>query len=576
MKLKYVVVAVAGLFCTAGCSDFLDKPASEDITEQDAYKDIANARKVLNNLYNESTTALYNPVSRRFGYDLATDDAVQGYAPIWPKSYNQGTVTADDNPNGGDRDEGTPPSTNFWRNSYIKIRKANIFINKIADVPGDEKLKKRFLAEARFLRAFFYANLIRNYGGVILLDHVLNDYKEASVLPRSTFNESVEWVVKELDEVAPEIPAEEELLLTEFGRISRGGVYATKARLLLYAASPLFNTNAPMLPNYTDIQYYGNYNKERWMDAAKAAEQVMSMGYSLWKGQPNAEGQYPVAYTDLFMSIFWNKSSEYVWGFYPTQDNGFVDASHNRGCGGWNWTNPTLELAESFEMTNGKLPFEEESGYDFTNPGENRDPRFKASIQYPGSSYKTYDFKPWMGGSASHLESQLTGMCRQKWIDGSTHPNDSDNPNNGWTYPMLPYFRYAEILLIHAEALNEYDDSPSQAVYDDINQIRRRVGMPDLPKGLTKEKMRERIIRERRVELAFEDHRFFDLRRWGIAYDVLNGSVHGYDVTKGENDGFYSRREVGNKRVFSKKMYLSPMSTFDILLNPNLQQNPGY
>ena len=575
MKFRYLIIAI-GFFCTISCSDFLDKQASEDITEMDAYKDLANARKVLNNLYYESTTALYNPVSRRFGYDLATDDGVQGYAPIWPKSYNQGTITADDNPNGDDRDEGTPPSTNFWNNSYKKIRKANIFINKINSVPGDEKIKRRYLAEARFLRAFFYTHLIRNYGGVVKLDYVLEDYQEALNMSRITFKESVDWVVQELNEIAPDIPTSNEILSTEFGRITRGGVYALKARLLLYAASPLFNTSSPVMPEYTDIQYYGNYDKERWLAAANAAQQVIEQGYALYRGVPDENGQYPTNYTELFMSIFWTVNSEYVWGFYPKQDNGFVDASHNRSCGGWNWTNPTLELAESFEMLNVKLPNESESGYEFSNPGKDRDPRFKASIQYPNAEYKTYSFKPWIGGSASHLESQRTGMCRQKWIDGSTYPGDPNNPNSGFIYPYVPYFRFAEILLIHAEALNEYYNSPNDVVYNDINLIRRRVGMPDLPKGLTQAQMRERIMRERRVELAFEDHRFFDLRRWGTAYDKLNGAVHGYDVTKGQNDGFYNKVQIGDKRVFMKKHYLSPISTFDLLLNSNLQQNPGY
>jgi hypothetical protein len=560
------------------CTDFLDKPASEDITEIEAYADLINARRVLNNVYNEAATALYNPVSRRFGYELATDDAIQGYAPLWGVKYKQASVTADTNQGDDDMGEGTPPATRLWRLTYRKIRKANIFIGKIMSVPGDEELKKRFLAEARFLRAFFYTHLIRDYGGVIILDRVLDDYQEATQMERSTFKESVEWVVNELDEIALDIPRSEDMPPAEFGRITRGGVYACKARLMLYAASPLFNTASPALPEYTEIQYYGNYDKERWKAAADAAQQVLNdKYYALYRGTYNAEtGGYSSDYTQVFMDNFYNYNPEYVWGFHPVYNQGFNDAGHNRSASGWNWINPTLELAESFEMTNGKLPGEQESGYVFEKPGENRDPRFKASIQFPGAVYQTYELKPWMGGSASHLESQRSGMCRQKWMDGTAHPNMSQHPTGGMVRPLLPYYRLAEILLNQAEALNEYYDTPNQTVYDNINRIRARVNMPPLPNGLTKEQMRERIVRERRVELAFEDHRFFDLLRWKTAEIYLNQQLHGYDVTKAENDGFYTRIEIDTKPTFLRRMYLSPLSTFDLLLNTNLQQNPGY
>lgn len=571
MKKKNILYFICiNLILLYGCSDFLDKPASEDITEDDAYIDLLSAKKVLNNLYHGTTTGAYNPIARMTPMALACDDAVTGHT-TWANAFTNGTSGPDDVRTGGEYSESVPPTTSFWKFSYEKIRKTNIFLGKIDNVPGDETVREEYKAEARFLRAFYYAELIRRFGGVIIVDKVAGSYQEALDNERSSFRESVDWVIKELDEVAPYLP--QERTRSELGRVTQGAVYATKARLLITAASPLFNTNDPVLPDYNEIHYYGNYDKQRWKAAADAAKQVMDLEYGLWKGERNAQGEYGTDYTEIFMDIFWRFSEETVWGLYPEQRSQFLEGTNNRSCNGWNWVNPTMELAETFEMLNGLLPNESGSGYDFSNPGLNRDPRFKSTIQYPGAQYLKYSFEPWMGGGASHLESQKTGFCQQKHLDGTSYPNM--NQGEAWRYPIVQQFRYSEILLIYAEGINEYA-GPTTEVYNAINEIRRRVGMPDLPAGLSQDQMRERIQRERRVELAFEDFRFFDVRRWRIAEDVLNGHVHGYDVTKGKETGFFTKVTVGTPRVFPQKHYLFPIARYDILLNPKIVQNPGY
>ena len=569
MKPKNILFLIISLILFCRCSDFLDKPASEDITADDAYIDLLSARKVLNNIYYETTRGAYNPIARQTPMDLASDDAITGHT-TWALAFNNGTISPDDNRNGTELDEGIPPTTSFWKFSYEKIRKANIFLERIDNVPGDETVRNLYKAEARFLRAFYHAELIRRFGGIVIVDKVAPNYQETLNNVRVTFQESVDWVIKELDEVAPYIPKEHSR--NDFGRATKGAVYATKAKLLLTAASPLFNTDNPVLPDYTEIHYYGNYNKERWKAAADAAKQVMDLGYSLWKGERNAQGEYGTNYTEIFMDIFWRVSEETVWGLYPNERNQFLEGTNNRSCNGWNWVNPTMELAETFEMLNGLLPNESGSGYDFSQPGLNRDPRFKATIQYPGAQYQAYEFEPWIGGRASDLQAQKTGFCQQKLLNGTTYPN---MPGEPWRWPIMQQYRYAEILLMYAEAMNEYN-GPTSEVYNAINQIRNRVGMPDLPAGLTQAQMRERIQRERRVELAFEDHRFFDVRRWRIAEETQNGYLHGYDVTKGFYTGFFTKVTVGTPRVFAKKHYLYPIARYEILLNPQMLQNPGY
>ena len=161
----------------------------------------------------------------------------------------------------------------------------------------------------------------------------------------------------------------------------------------------------------------------------------------------------------------------------------------------------------------GKMPMDEESGYDMQNNanGKDRDPRFKATIQAPNATYDAYGFEPWAGGKASELQSQRTGMCLQKYIDPLY--NDVTAETRNVRKNIIHIFRYNEILLNYAEAMNEYT-GPTSDVYSAINAIRSRVGMPDLPSNLTQDQMREKIRHERRVELAGEGRRWDDLMRW--------------------------------------------------------------
>ena len=340
----------------------------------------------------------------------------------------------------------------------------------------------------------------------------------------------------------------------------------------------MFNTDSPVLPDYNTTHYYGNYDKNRWKLAADACRFIMeqrSQYYGL--DMTNETGADPDSWENYyrrFLGRYFIVGKESIWISYEKKEWDYVKIPWlNRSAGGWNWVNPTYELAKEYEMLNGKLPEEPESGYDFNDPGKNRDPRFKATISYPGAQYDAYGFKPWQGGSASHLQSQKTGMCLQKYIDPLF--NDALGLPRNLRKNINHLFRYNEILLIYAEAMNEFS-GPTTDVYKAINDIRARVGMPDLPTGLNQDQMREKIQHERRVELAFEDFRFFDVRRWRIGEKVLNGHLHGYDVTKGEKGGFYTLVTVGDPMVFEKKHYLYPLSTKEILMNPALEQNPGW
>ncbi|MDR2385507.1 MAG: RagB/SusD family nutrient uptake outer membrane protein [Tannerella sp.] len=555
--------------------DYLEKPASDDITIDMAFENVITAKRVLNNLYWEVRQAAYNLHSRRVLYATATDDAIAGYS-IWGNKFHEGAWTPDDNRNAGDNAENDVPTVSFWNNTYKRVRRANLFLENLYRAAGDEVEKELLYHEARFLRAFFYEELIRRFGGVILIENSIDpgDYSALTDQKRNTFAQCVEWVCKELDQAAEGLP--EVRATTEVGRATKAACHAVKSRLLLTAASPLFNTEAPVLPDYTEIQYYGNYDRERWKAAADACRPIMAMTQYYGLDMEIYDQNNPDSFDNYFKrfsNIFFKTGKESVWISHPEYEwDGRMVPYYNRAAQGWNWINPTLELAEEFEMTSGLLPSEPESGYNFNRPGDNRDPRFKATISCPGAQYARYDFYPWIGGSSSHLESQKTGFCIQKYVD-----EEYNAAISGLVVRrnVTHIFRYSEILLNFAEAANEYS-GPATEVYDAINAIRARVGMPSLPDGLSQEQMREKIRHERRVELAFEDHRFFDVRRWRIAEETQNGYLHGYDVTKGENSGFYAKVAVGNPIKFEKRHYLYPLSTQEILLNPALEQNPGW
>jgi hypothetical protein len=240
-------------------------------------------------------------------------------------------------------------------------------------------------------------------------------------------------------------------------------------------------------------------------------------------------------------------------------------------------TNPTQELVNEYEMYNGKMISEPGSGYTPANPYYNRDPRFPGTIFFDGLYWltrkvQTYDGgldRPKGYGNASSGETR-TGYYMRKFLTGSS--NETAYTANNHNFPI---FRYAEVLLNYAEAQNEIN-GPDATVYNAINAIRGRVGMPALPTGLSQTDMRIRIRHERRVELAFESHRFFDIRRWKIAENVLNDSLHGIQGTLNGTTVTYREVSVATSGFSAPKMYLYPIPYKEVVSNNNMIQNPNW
>lgn len=342
---------------------------------------------------------------------------------------------------------------------------------------------------------------------------------------------------------------------------------------MLYWASPLNNP--------------GN-DKERYKRSADAAQLVVKSAfrYKLMNFTDDSE-----SFTDLYAvsENFLQYHREIV---FSTKYNNTVSVEQQNSpltMGGKGLTNPTQNLADAFGMANGKGINEPGSGYDEDHPYVGRDPRFYMTFAYDGSEFtvndKTQTIETFEGGkdaTATNKTATKTGYYLKKLLspqavwDGRTN-----NITRTWIL-----MRYAEVLLNYAEAMNEYCESPSQApndsIYKVVELIRKRAELSPykLPAGLTKEEMREVIRNERRVELAFEEHRFFDIRRWRLLDDPQEKAdylkIEGMQIVKDDNDEpHYSKYTVEN-RVFDERMYLYPIPKSEILKAPGITQNPGW
>lgn len=445
----------------------------------------------------------------------------------------------------------------FWGRSYRGIRDCNYALNNIATVTMSDQHKSYITGELHFLRAFRYHDLIRNYGGVVLIGDkvysLTDNLSDASLYQRSSIKDCIAYAVSELDKAAAALPQDNSGTWV-LGRATKGAALALKARLLLYAASPLYNTDT-------------------WANAAAAAKAVMSLNkYSL-------QGDYASLFIDQSMS-----SNEIIFGRQYT-----ITAPHVRmeiangpnGYGGWAGNTPLQNLVDDYQMTNGKNITDAGSGYDPQNPYVNRDPRFYATVLYNGASYRGSTIDAYSPGGKdskdgpSNWNTTKTGYYLRKFM------NDNDPIDNPWSsagqQPWI-YLRYAEVLLNYAEAQNEAV-GPDASVYSAVNLIRQRasVAMPPLVAGLSQSQMRDAIRKERRIELAFEEHRFYDVRRWKIA-DVVEGApAGGMTITKSGSTYTYTPKVALDGKAFFTKNYWLPIPRSEILASGNqLQQNAGY
>ncbi|WEK35783.1 MAG: RagB/SusD family nutrient uptake outer membrane protein [Candidatus Pseudobacter hemicellulosilyticus] len=550
-----LLIAIAAGSCKRG---LLDVFPSDSLSDETVFQDISTANRVLTNVYG----SLPDGFSRR-------DQGPIGDGGNWSRGMTA-LAMAEDDAEGNNLASSTHginmgiiPTTwayaeDFWVGYYWVIRKANQFMERIDIVPGDAALKARMKAEAQFIRAFCYSELIKIYGGVPLM--LKAGTPAEAVIPRNSYAECVTQIIKDCDEAANGLPSV--MPPAELGRATKVAALALKARVLLYNASPLNNpTN----------------DKQRWTDAANAAKAVMQFGPA-----PLGNNEYSLYpdYYKLFIDKAGNKEVIFARKFQNPSIHP-PDGARNKwymsvpglNDGGWGGFCPTQNLVDAYEMKNGLAITAAGSGYDPQDPYTNRDSRLSKTVVHQGSIYKNGTFiEIWRGGNVnneSRLDSPKTGYGLMKLIDTSKHTNNG-SADNDWVF-----LRFGEVLLNYAEAQNEAV-GPDASVYEAVRLVRERAGQPALPAGLDQAAMRQRLINERRVELSFEEHRFFDVRRWKLGSTYFKGPVYKVQITKQPNGSLFYSYPLWETRDFKEFQNLLPIPQSEIDRNGLLDQNPEY
>ena len=577
IRNKYLTLIGAGLlFTVVSCTDGYEPEPVELVSIDFVFSKTdslgTNAVKFMNNIYATLQNG-HNRVGSDY-LDAASDDAISINVSD-PDVYKlaMGRYTASTRVESDMR----------WKEYYSGIRKANILINHIDVVPfmltyknakGETKpLNVTMKAEARFLRAYFYFELVKRYGGVPLMGddvHILGDDME---IPRNTFEQCVQYICDELDDIKDDLRTNPMPDFEQYAHTpTREACLALKSRVLLYAASPLFNERPIEIGN--ELIGYASYDRERWNDAAKAAKTFID------EYGPNGNGAYGLTqstsdgdnrdFRDVFLG-FYNKTNNPEVIFYrPGGEDKSIES--NNGPLGFSGDNlgkgrtlPTQNLVDAFPMKDGMFAGQ---GSKYTlnqsNPYENRDPRLDYTILHHGSSWLNNTLDISIGGvnnPSNSAEYSKTGYYMCKFMGKFGEESQYGNKIHLWVM-----FRYAEMLLNYAEAMNEYLSSPSQDVYDAIIALRARAGIEagndespyGLKKNMTQAEMREVIQNERRIEMAFEEQRYWDIRRWRIAEEIFKNPLEGLEIRVKGNTTSFNEVDVLST-TFDVKRYLYPI-----------------
>lgn len=539
------------ILLVSSCEDFLDVTPKDRVSDAVLWTDQNNVELFLNRIYG----GIQGPYGTHYPVENWSDNSMNGVELTEQILFAISGYTPSDNLHGYDW-----TIQREW-NYYDLIRSTNLFIQNVSesnDLPADWKVGR--LAEARFLRAYFYSILATYYGGVPIITDVLNYSTQGDDIfrPRNSAEETFKFIADECDAIADDLP-----VTNEPGRAGRGAALALKGWVELYWASPLYN---------------GSNDKTRWAKAAATYQRVMDLGiYDLFPD-----------YGSLFLEAN-NNNVEVI--FDKPYLGGTALGSSKEGLQGpafsddgkllsWGAINPTQELVDEYCMANGLPITDPDSGYDPQNPYVNREKRFYQSIVYDGSEWlgQTVTMKQGVGSPnatdlSSANERTNTGYYSRKGMD----PQYAVPGHTQLGSANFIIFRYAEILLGYAEAQNEAV-GPDLSVYEAVNKVRDRVDLPPLEEGMSQEDMRIAIQRERRVELAFEEKRWFDLLRLKIAEDKLNGYSHAMVIEMEGGEWKYNIvPAAGGQRIFyPDRNYVLPIPQSAIDRNSKLTQNPNY
>lgn len=500
----YLSILLLFAILASACGDaFLDVEPTDRFTSDTYWKTREHAEAALNatyaalledGIYGNNTPVMYETAS--------------------PNAYNYNNSGGFNNLAQGVQDAAnTSTVNNTWKSAYLGIGRANTLLARIDNIQMDEAVKKRFKAEAKFLRAVFYFPLWNLYGGAPLILDEPNAATQSS-LPRNDSATLITQILKDLDEAAADLPPS--FSGTDKGRATKGAALAFKARVLLYA--------------------------NQWEAAAKAAQSVIDLKvYNLYPDYRalfylENEGNQEVIFDAQF------KFPEFTHGLDIALDE-------------FNTVAPLPDVINDFYAKDGK-PIGQSPLYDPAKPYENRDPRLTATYTLIGTSYK--------GALVKEGQYPRTGYGQKKYTIYKDDIKPSATLAAGQSELNYIVLRYADVLLMYAEAQNEFA-GPNPLIDSALHKVRLRAGMPDIAAGLSKDQLRAEIRHERRTELAGEGLYYFDMRRWRTAQTIMNTEIY-------NNKG----QRLDTRRFNAARDYLWPVPSVAIQENTKLSQNNLY
>lgn len=580
--MKQIKYSILFLVCVAVFSckkDFLDTKPANQVSDADIWQSPDLAMKVIYGAYKSL------PFGHNWFMMMSATDEGMFYFNDLGTPYTHGTVTP---LNLGFMGWKRDYSSNSWTASgegwswdwsYINLRNINAAIANLEQVPFRTQVEKdQAKADAYFLRGYTYFLLMSQFGGVILYDERPIEFGADYKAPRNTFEETVNFIVADLDRAIGLYRDED--IGTAKTRADKGVALAVKAKTLLYAASDLHNNTkngvvSSGYPNPELIGYTGGDPLVRWKAAKDAAKAVIDLNkYRLYTGNPDKVRNFEEVFLkrseeDIFLKHFDRQgSSYYAWNRTPN-----IEAP--KGYGGVAANVVLGNLVDAFEMSNG-------SKFDWNNPAHkadpyiNRDPRLYASVLFEGAEFfprESTDNKVRVGEPGGP-DIFITNYFMKKYIDKQGNPSMLTYDGSFLACPPWVRMRYAEVLLNYAEACIELGEDGEARTY--MNMIRDRAGMPPVTESGAA--LKERYRNERRIELAFEEQRFFDVRRWLIGPQSAEAG-YGVAVTyagAGFTNPTYQKVEKDGGRTWNNKAYFLPIDTDELNKNTALVQNPGY
>ena len=571
MKLNTFLCGVLCLGALSACSEEMDYHEYNNYDEDFVKLNFGNIGGLITNIYSDLDTDFGSYSGAVLG--AATDEAEYAYSGGAIETFYNGTWSPVNTPAGA------------WRSCYRAISNCNLYLERFtgltfpelemnADYKPQMYRYNNYRYEVRCLRAYYYFLLVRQYGDVPFSDHVLTA-DESNALPRTPAQDIFDYIIAECDAVKDSIiadyanlPADVALPAEspETGRVNRLTVLALKARAALYAASPLFNPTGDK-----ELWHRAALANKELLDAADAAKMKLIDDYAkLW-----TKNNYKDA------------TSEIIFGRRADRESSMETSNFPAGlenCKGGNC--PTQNLVDAYEMADGK-PWDQSAFYDPANPYANRDPRLAATIAVNGETgwpaWNEAPLETFQGGANGEPVNggTPTGYYLKKYCQGDIDPRS--NSTNKSAYHTWITFRLGEFYLNYAEAVFRYLGSADATSAEfplsareaaSRTRARKSVNMPPFPTGMSNDEFWTKYKNERMVELTFEGHRFWDVRRWKEA-DKYFRSITEMKITRQTDGTFaYTRKEVA--RQWDDKMYFFPIPQADKLKNPNLGQNPGW